>query len=189
MTFQFAPQNNPGAPAAPQPVAAALGQAMAPPPVDIAGAIASAMQGVHDANMRHPFLPPDGQYDLTIEDVRAVNGYKTGLAFYIDVKVNQCNLPNLPADGKYSVRISGFNNPDAKGFAFADIKSFCYAALAQNGLTSAWNGTDGEWTKVINDMVSSGVCKGRRVFAQTALSTPGKQSGKPKLKCAWFVAQ
>jgi hypothetical protein len=190
--LNFGPQNNPSTP---------LAQAVTPAPqTSLLSTMSSALQGIHDAAMRRPELPPDGNFDLEIIEIRSDTYRSIGYAIFLDVKILQTDLSTCAPGGVYTAKIDGFANPDAKGFAFRDLKALCYAALAGVDLpfgaggapwrlTSEWDGSDQEWVVIAHHMVSSGCAVGRRVFAKTAQSAPGKKSGKTKLKVAWIPAQ
>ncbi len=215
MTFQFTPPNNPSTPAAaaapsgfqPSP-AAALAAATAAPAVNIEQAIAASMVGASQVADRNPELPPGGQYDLKIHDLRASVDRQTGLGYYIDVVVNASTGVAVPPGTICTAKIRGFNNPDSVNFAIRDIRSFTKAALKNvdmsnaralfadatdiatwtgKGVPTGWIGDDQRWAQLISAMVLGKPCLGQQIFCKSASASSTKVQGrKAKTVYEWF---
>ncbi len=195
--FSFGPQNPSTPGAAPAALPTQLPTTSAAP-IDPATAAAYALQGLGSAPIeeRLPFLPPDMQFDATVDKVR-IGGLdaasKVGFSFYYDFTVNQCSSPSIPAGSKFSHRTSGFMSRDAKAFAFSELKQFMCESLKKFGLTLAWNGEGmtipngvDPWVYAAVQMAQQDMAVGARLFIQTSRAQ-GK-SGNSKTKASFHAA-
>lgn len=174
---------------------------------NIGQAIAAAMNGQSQVADRHPELPPNGQYDITVQDFRANVHREAGLQFFVDTLVNQSGGVAIPAGTVCTAKIQGFNSANAVAFAIRDLRGFVRAALTKvdmraaqalfadatdiaswNGLgvPTGWIGDDARWTQLVNACVEKKPFLGQRLFVKSESKT-GK-AGKAKTIYQWFPA-
>lgn len=194
MSFSFGPQN----PSTPGAAPAVLPNQAPAAPVDATQQILSALSGFGSAPIdeRLPFLPPDMQFDVTVDKVRFGGTEPTSLVgpcFYYDLTVHQCSSPSIPAGSKFSHRTSGFNSKLGKGFAFSELKQFMCESLKKSGLTPSWTGgastpeqIDAAWANAAVQMAAQDLAVGARLYVQTS-RVQGK-SGNSKTKASFHAA-
>jgi hypothetical protein len=161
------PPAQPAAPAAPNPFGGP------PPPQGTFPTqplnVDAALYGFGDADidLREPWLPMGSALKVRIDEVKGkAAGRHVGAAVYIRVTctgISNAGGGNQPAPlpknanmlpatvgGKYTIRIDGFDKPDAAKFARSDLKLFLIAALEKNGLTAEVAATlpPAEWEKM-----------------------------------------
>lgn len=146
-----------------------------------------ALTGFGDAPLdaRYPKMVQPHSYLLEIINTKYFNGRNVGPAIVIEAKVLQSDCPSQPAGSMVSHIISGFNNPDAKNFAFSDLKVFMLATLQHLGVHAQLPAE--AWLQGAGQMCAQNLAAGRRCGAQASHVTSTKYPNRPpKLKAMFY---